>query len=60
MVFNQSVFGNHKYHTPVLVFSIKLKSSPEITLDETSLDYIWSERLPEMFLSNFSNAIDYV
>ena len=60
MVYNQSIFGNHKYHTPALVFSIKLNSLPSITLDETSLGYIWSERLPEMFLSNFSNSIDYV
>ena len=60
MVHNQSVFGKHKYHTPAIIFSINLKYSPEITLDDTSLDYIWSERLPKIFLSNFHNAIDHV
>ena len=38
------------YHTPAIVFRVKIKQQIEIILDSTSSEYLWSDKIPKILL----------
>ena len=52
MIFENSKLSNSTYHTPAIIYLIKLKSRPTISLDNTSSEFIWSDKIPELLQKN--------
>lgn len=48
MIFSESSWGTHIYHTPATIIKISLDAKPNICLDCSSSDYIWSDSLPSL------------
>ena len=54
MIFENSKLSNSTYHTPAIIYQIKLKNRPNISLDNTSSEYIWSDKIPELLQKNLT------
>ena len=52
MIFKDSKISNSSFHTPAIIYQIKLRSLPTITLDKTSSEYVWSDKIPELLQKN--------
>ena len=52
MIFDNSKLIDSTYHTPAIIYQIKLNTRPTISLDNTSSEYIWSDKIPELLQKN--------
>jgi hypothetical protein len=60
MIFSDSSWGKHLYHTPSIIIQMIFHCKPSITLDYTSTDYIWSDSLPPLFTQHLVHTDSYV